>query len=148
MKKISDFRTLFGATKTTELKELKATYRNMMKDCHPDKFFDNVELKLQAEERSKTIIEAYHFLVSIAPETLEQTQVEYTATLTTAGITDYNYEKSILKVTFTDGHVYEYFGVPRNIYIKLVNSESCARFIRRHIADSYVYRSISKRVTA
>lgn len=148
MKKISDFRTLFGATKTTELKELKATYRNMMKDSHPDKFFDNVELKLQAEERSKTIIEAYHFLVSIAPETLEQTQAEYTATLTTAGISDYNYEKSILKVTFTDGHVYEYFGVPRNIYIKLVNSDSCARFIRRHIADSYVYRSVSKRVTA
>ncbi len=148
MKRINEFRKLLGATRDTELKDLKTTYRNLMKDCHPDKFFDNAELKEQAELRSKEIIEAYHFLVSIAPETIEQTESEYKLTLSTAGIADYNYEKSVLKVTFTDGHVYEYFGVPRNIYIKLVNSDSCARFIRRHISESYTYRSISKRVTA
>ena len=40
-----------------------------MKECHPDKFPDNEVLKLEAEEKSKGIIEAYHFLVSIAQET-------------------------------------------------------------------------------
>jgi hypothetical protein len=148
MKKINDYRKLLGVTKDVELKDLKTIYRNMMKDCHPDKFYDNAELKEQAELRSKEIIEAYHFLVSIAPETITMAQGEYQTTLTTVGILNYTYEKSVLKVTFSDGNVYEYFGVPRNIYIKLVNSDSCARFIRRHISESFVYRSVSKRVVA
>jgi hypothetical protein len=44
-----------------------------------------------------------------------------------------------------DGSIYEYYGVPRNIYIKMVNSDAYARFVRRHIAGSYTYRSTQKR---
>lgn len=148
MKKILDYRKLLGVTKNSDLKELKTTYRNMMKDFHPDKFFDNQELKEQAEVKSKEIIEAYHFLVSIAPETIEQTLEQYNNTLSTSGVTDFEYERQTLKVTFTDGSCYEYFDVPRNTYIKLVNADSQARFIRRHIAGAFVYRSMSKIVSA
>jgi DnaJ-class molecular chaperone len=70
MKKIVDYRKLLGVTKEAELQELKTVYRSLMKTWHPDKFNDNADLKLEAEEKSKTIIEAYHFLVSIAPETI------------------------------------------------------------------------------
>ncbi len=148
MKKINDYRKLLGVTATVSLKELKQVYRNLMKDCHPDKFAGNEEQLLAAEEQSKNIIEAYHFLVSIAPETLESAREEYSITLTQAGVADYNYEKSTLKVNFTDGNVYEYFGVPHNIYNKLSKSDSVARFVRRHIAEAYTYRSVSKRVSA
>ena len=68
MKKIVDYRKLLDVQEATELQELKSAYRSLMKTWHPDKFQDSPESKLEAEEKSKTIIEAYHFLVSIAPE--------------------------------------------------------------------------------
>jgi curved DNA-binding protein CbpA len=147
MKKITDYRKLLGATPATELKDLKTTYRNFMKDWHPDKFPDNEEGRLEAEEKSKTIIEAYHFLVSIAPETIAQTLAVYEKTTTLSSITDLVYDKQTLKVTFADGSIYEYFDVPKNTYVKLINAESQGRFARRHIYNSFVYRNIGKLVT-
>ena len=41
MRKIEGYRKLLDVTKNAELKELKSVYRNLMKDCHPDKFQDN-----------------------------------------------------------------------------------------------------------
>ena len=61
-KKIAEYRKLLDVTKTATLKELKTIYRNSMKEDHPDTIADPVE-RLAAEERSKNIIEAYHFLV-------------------------------------------------------------------------------------
>ena len=73
MRKILNYRKVLGVQESTELKELKSVYRNLMKDWHPDKFQDDHDRKLEAEEKSRKIIEAYHFLVSIAPETRTQT---------------------------------------------------------------------------
>ncbi len=146
MKKIVDYRKLLGVTKTTELKELKTIYRNFMKEWHPDKFQEENE-KLEAEEKSKVFIEAYHFLVSIAPETLAQALEEYTKTISTSGIADYEYKSQTLKVTFADGSIYEYFDVPKATYIKMVNSDSIGRFAKRHIYNSFDYRNISKLIT-
>lgn len=144
MKKIVDYRKLLGVNKTVELKELKTIYRNFMKDCHPDKFQDNNDLKLKAEEKSKEIIEAYHFLVSIAPETQAISLPEYTKTTGTSPISDFTYTAQTLRITFLDGSGYEYFDVPKNVYVKLINADSPGRFARRHIYNSYVYRNISK----
>jgi len=119
-----------------------------MKDWHPDKFQDDHDRKQEAEEKSKKIIEAYHFLVSIAPETLAQTLAEYTETTTNTGIIDFEYKSEILSISFSDGNVYEYYGVPKAIYVKLVNAETPARFARRHIYQSYIYRSTGKLVAA
>ncbi len=148
MRKIEGYRKLLDVTKNTELKELKSVYRNLMKDCHPDKFQDNEAEKLAAEERSKKIIEAYHFLVSIAPETIEAGMEQYTQTITVASIDDFEYKNEKLSITFSDGNSYEYFGVPKATYVKLVNAPSQARFARRHICNSFTYRSVNKLVTA
>jgi hypothetical protein len=145
MKKIVEYRTLLGVTKTATLKELKTIYRNSMKDIHPDTIADDVERHL-AEEKSKEIIAAYHFLVSIAPETLEKDKAEYTRITTSTNIADFYYENSVLYITFLDGNSFEYFGVLRPIYIKMVNAESPSRFARRHIYNDYIYRSTSKLV--
>lgn len=143
MKKIVDYRKLLGVNEAVELKDLKTIYRNLMKEWHPDKFQDSAENKLQAEEKSKTIIEAYHFLVSIAPETREQTKTEYAVTTATA-IIDFEYKSQTLQISFADGSKYEYFDVPKNTYMKFVNSESQARFARRHIYNEFLYRSVNK----
>jgi DnaJ-class molecular chaperone len=145
MKRIIEYRKLLGVDKTADLKELKAIYRNFMKDWHPDKFQAEEE-KLAAEEKSKTFIEAYHFLVSIAPETQAQRFEEYSAVITSSKMTDFQYKGQTLQIYFADGSAYEYFGIPRNIYLKLVNSDSPDRFARRHIYHSFTYRKASKAV--
>ncbi|RYE20151.1 MAG: KTSC domain-containing protein [Sphingobacteriaceae bacterium] len=148
MKKIVDYRKLLEVNADAELQELKTVYRSLMKTWHPDKFQDSHEDKLAAEEKSKTIIEAYHFLVSIAPETRNQTLNEYTLTTTTSALTDFGYKSQVLTVSFFDGSIYEYFDVPKAVYVKLINADSPGRFARRHIFNTYVYRSTSKLVAA
>ena len=95
MSKIERSRKLLGVTANADLKELKTGYRNLMKDFHPDKFQDNEDEKKAAEEKSKKIIDAYHFLVSIAPETTEANLVQYEATINEAGILDFHYKDKI-----------------------------------------------------
>jgi curved DNA-binding protein CbpA len=115
-----------------------------MKEFHPDKIQDNEEAKIAAEEKSKLVIEAYHFLVSIAPETIAATLEEYTKTTTTSNIADINYKGKRLRIDFTDGSGYEYYGVPENTFSKLINADSQGRFARRHIYTSFLYRNVSK----
>jgi hypothetical protein len=147
MNKIVAYRKLLNVTKDATLKELKTIYRNSMKDFHPDKFTDATE-KAEAEEKSTAIIEAYHFLVSIAPETLEKDKAIYTQTVGSVNILDFYMENNVLYINFLDGNKYEYFGVPKNTYIKMINAESPSRFARRHIYNNFLYRSSSKLVAA
>jgi hypothetical protein len=147
MKKIVEYRTLLGVTKTATLKELKTIYRNSMKDIHPDTIADDTERHL-AEEKSKEIIAAYHFLVSIAPETLEKDNPEYKRITSSTNIADFYYENSVLYITFLDRNSFEYFGVPKATYIKMINAESPSRFARRHIYNEFIYRSTVKLVAA
>jgi len=144
MRKVIEYRKLLGVDKAVTLSELKSLYRNFMKEFHPDKIQDNDAAKLEAEEKSKRVIEAYHFLVSIAPETIESTLEEYTKTTTTSNIADINYKGKRLRIDFTDGSGYEYYGVPENTFSKLINADSQGRFARRHIYTSFLYRNVSK----
>ena len=139
MKKIAEYRKLLEVDHKVTLKELKNIYRNVMKDTHPDKFINDEEGKLAAEEKSKSVIEAYHFLVSINEETQEKYKEEYTDTISNSIIADFYLEKSILKVQHLNGKMFEYIGVPRNTYIKMVNSDSPSRFARRHIYGNFIY---------
>ncbi|KGO88891.1 KTSC domain-containing protein [Flavobacterium suncheonense] len=146
-KKIAEYRKLLDVTKTATLKELKTIYRKSMKEDHPDTVADPVE-RLAAEERSKQIIEAYHFLVSIAPETLEKDKEEYLKTTTTSSILEFNMDNGVLYISFLDGNQFEYFGVPKNTYYKMINADSPNRFAKRHIYNEFLYRSASKLVAA
>jgi hypothetical protein len=140
MKKIVEFRKLLNVEKTAELKELKTIYRNAMKEAHPDKFQgDEAGLKA-AEENSKKIIEAYHFLVSINPETTKLLLPEYTETISASTIKDYKFVEGRLIIDFSNGSVYEYISVPKATYVKMVNAESPTRFAKRHILNSFTWR--------
>ncbi|MBF01721.1 MAG: molecular chaperone DnaJ [Flavobacterium sp.] len=147
MKKIVEYRKLLNVTKDVTLSELKSIYRTTMKENHPDKFTDE-EKKKEVEAISTLTIEAYHFLVSIANETLAKDKDMYVKTTSSVNIEDFYMENSVLYIQFLDGNRYEYFGVPKNTYIKMINAESPSRFARRHIYGNFLYRSATKLVAA
>jgi curved DNA-binding protein CbpA len=143
MKKIVDYRKLLNVDKTVSLKELKTIYRNAMKESHPDKFAGNDEGLKAAEEDSVKIIEAYHFLVSINPETIKNNLPEYNETIAKCTILDYRFTHGVLKVDFSNGSIYEYLTMPKAIYVKMVNAESPGRFAKRHVFNAFPYRKVS-----
>lgn len=144
MKRINEYKKLFAIEKEIELKELKNTYRNLVKQWHPDKFQEGDDQKEEAELKSRQIIDGYHFLVSIAPETKTTNLEEYNKLTTESGILDFQHKGLLLEITFLDGTTYEYFGVPKTIYVKLINSPKPYRFAKRSIFNSYLYRKSKK----
>jgi hypothetical protein len=147
MKRIVEFRKLLGVERTTSLAEMKKVYRNFMKEFHPDKFHDNAEGLKEAEEKSKKIIEGYHFLVSISPETAENNKEAYLESINNNIIVDFQYKGQVLRIDFSDGNSYEYFGVSQDVYKKLCQSDSQARFARRKICTTFTYRSVNQPLT-
>ena len=144
MKRISQYKKLFGIEKEIDLKILKKRYRNLVKEWHPDKFQEDDAKLEEAEVNSRKIIDGYHFLVSIAPETIAANLDVYTETITNSGIADYVHKGLLLEITFLDGTTYEYFGVTKAIYIKMINSNKLNRYAKRAIYPNFIYRK-SKR---
>ncbi|MCK5824336.1 MAG: KTSC domain-containing protein [Ichthyobacteriaceae bacterium] len=144
MKRINEYKKLFNVNQNIDLKLLKKEYRGLVKEWHPDKFTTDSEEAAEAEIKSKQIIDGYHFLVSIAPETKESNLEEYNNTINTSGIADFKHKGMLLEITFVDGTSYEYFGVNKALFQKLVNSDKQVRFAKRSIYNSFTYRK-SKR---
>ena len=146
MKRVGEYRKLLGVTADVTLAELKLIYRNQMKLTHPDKFVNDEEGRIKAEEDSKIVIEAYHFLTSINPETHEANKEEFLETTTNSGIKDLYFEKRVLYIQHENGINYEFLGVDKTVYVKMVNSDSIGRFAKRHIYGNYIYRKSSKAI--
>jgi len=140
MKRINQYKKLFKIEQKIELSALKKTYRNLVKEWHPDKFQDGDDKAIEAEIKSREIIDGYHFLISIAPETKEKYSEEYIQVSMKSGINDFQHKGLLLEVTFNDGTTYEYFGVTRTVFQKLINSDKQMRFSKRNIFNSYLYR--------
>ena len=140
MKRISQYKKLFNIEQEIELSALKKTYRNLVKEWHPDKFQKGDDKAIEAEIKSREIIDGYHFLISIATETKEKYLEEYIQTSLKSGINDFQHKGLLLEVTFNDGTTYEYFGVTRTVFQKLINSDKQMRFSKRNIFNSYIYR--------
>ena len=145
MKRINEYKKLFGVEDKIELKALKNSYRNLVKKWHPDKFQDGDQLKEEAELKSRKIIDGYHFLVSMAPETKALNLESYTDTITNSTISDYVHKGLLLEITYTDGSSYEYFGVTKQVYIKMNNSPKISRFAKRSIYTKFPYRMTKRK---
>jgi DnaJ-class molecular chaperone len=143
MKRINEYKKLFGIDAEIDLKQLKTTYRNLIKEVHPDKFQDENE-KADAELKSQKIIDGYHFLISIAPETKAANLEEYLKTTSESGISNLKHKGQLLEVSFNDGTTYEYFGVSPTLFQKLINSDKQFRFAKRSIFNSFLYRKSKK----
>ncbi|MBA3899187.1 MAG: KTSC domain-containing protein [Bacteroidetes bacterium] len=145
MKRINEYKKLFKIEAEIDLKQLKTTYRNLIKEVHPDKFQDENE-QIEAEMKSKKIIDGYHFLISIAPETKASNLPEYLITTSESGIANLKHKGQLLEVSFNDGTTYEYFGVSPTLFTKLINSDKQFRFAKRSIFNSFLYRKSKKDV--
>ena len=143
MKRITEFRKLYDADRSTSLDELKKKYRNLVKEYHPDKFTDE-QKKAEVETISKKVIEGYHFLVSIAPETAQANLDIYKESIASSQLLDFNYKNLVLRLDFSDGNSYEYFGVSKDIYTKLCQSDLQARFVRRKVCETFTYRKVTQ----
>ena len=144
MKRINQYKKLFQIEEQIELGALKSTYRSLVKQWHPDKFQDDDPMKAEAELMGRQIVDGYHFLVSIAPETKEANHQEYQQTIMECGITDFKHKGLLLEITFSDGSTYEYFGVNANVFKKFLNSDKQVRFAKRFIYEAYLYRKSKK----
>ena len=145
MKRINEYKKLFGVESEIELKALKKSYRNLVKEWHPDKFQDGDAIQEEAEIKSRKIIDGYHFLVSMAPETKALNLENYTDTITNSSIADYIHKGMLLEITYTDGSAYEYFGVTKQVYVKMNNSPKLSRFAKRSIYTKFPYRMTKRK---
>jgi DnaJ-class molecular chaperone len=143
MKRIKEYKKLFKVEGPIDLKDLKKAYRGLVKEWHPDKFTDEAK-KEEADLMSTQIIDGYHFLVSIAPETKEANLDAYKTTITEFQVADWHHNIMLLEVTFTDGNKYEYFGVSKILFGKFVNAKSMNNFGKRNIFNSFTYRKSMK----
>jgi curved DNA-binding protein CbpA len=114
MKRITESRKLLNAPVGATLKELNTLYKALMKQHHPDRVLD-ATLKQEAEDLSQRVISAYKFLESIHPETHAANAAEFERSVASI-ISDWHYKSMTLHVTFGDGSVYEFYGVPQNTY--------------------------------
>jgi len=143
MKRINQYKKLFNVEGAIDLKELKSTYRGLVKQWHPDKFQDESKKEIAEIETTK-IIDGYDFLVSIAPETKAANLADYTTTITEFQVADWYHKSMLLEVTFTDGNTYEYFGVNKILFGKFINAKSINNFGKRNIFNSFTYRKSKK----
>ncbi len=140
MKRIKEFKKMFGVEGALELKQLKKQYRNLVKEWHPDKFPNGGEKAEEAEAMSRRVIEGYHFLVSMAPETKEAQKEEYAELTTKSGIQDLQHKGMLLEITFLNGDTYEYFGVNGQLFNKFLNADNQYRFAKRKVFNAFPYR--------
>lgn len=56
----------------------------------------------------------------------------------------YNASRHALAVTFTNGRVYTYLGVPESIYEALLRAPSKGRFFNAEIRDRFAFRERGK----
>ena len=54
----------------------------------------------------------------------------------------YNHQEKILEVEFTDGNVYQYFGVPKSIHDELMNAQSLGSYHFENIRSNFQYEKI------
>jgi len=144
MKRINEYKKLFQVEGALDLKELKKSYRGLVKEWHPDKFQEGDAQREEAEVMGQKVVDGYHFLVSIAPETKAANLEEYNRTIMECGIENYKHKGLLLEISFTNGAVYEYFGVTPALFQKLINSDKQVRFAKRSIYNSFTYRKSKK----
>lgn len=143
MKRVNEYKKMFSVEQDMSLKNLKSTYRKLVKTWHPDKFQAGDDKAIEAEIMSRKIIDGYHFLVSIAPETKAANLEEYNATMSSP-IMDWQHKGMLLEISFLNGDTYEFFGVNKALYIKFSQSDKQTRFAKRNIFNSFTYRKIRK----
>jgi len=54
----------------------------------------------------------------------------------------YDEDTSVLEIAFQGGGIYQYFNVPKGVYLDIMAAESHGKFFHRHIKGQYLYEKI------
>lgn len=57
-------------------------------------------------------------------------------------ITKYNEEKKVLRVTFNNGGIYKYDGVPLELWLELIKAESVGKFFYAKVKGIFSFTKI------
>ena len=101
----------------------------LKKCCLVEKTDTNQEEKPKVPHASKT-----------NTDSAQTSGVPNAMVLQSAVITGATYKEGVLTVRFTNGERYSYFGVPRNVYEELCNSQSPGKFFQDRIQGVYIYK--------
>jgi hypothetical protein len=67
----------------------------------------------------------------------------YRQNVRSSNIRSIGYENGILEVEFNESRVYQYSGVPENLYKELMSANSQGKFLNEYIKGSYHYKQVS-----
>lgn len=132
---------ILGVTRNSTKEEIKKAYLREIKKWHPDKFQNEPEKALEAEAKSKAIIEAYGLLkdydLSTARSgnsvTFKDTFIRYRIRSLNVVAIGYNKQLNILEVMYRSGRIIQYFGVPETTFITTLQSEAKGKFINKNM---------------
>lgn len=54
----------------------------------------------------------------------------------------YDERLKLLHIQFVDGSLYEYYEVPKNVYIELINASSAGKYFHKYIKGIYQFSKI------
>ena len=141
-KTIEYYLNILGVTLQSTKEEIKKAYRNIINQSHPDKFPNDKQKNLEATEKSKLINEAYHNLKNYAPNEPSITVGRVRVKSSNIHSVGYDSANMILQIQFLNGGVYEYYGVPENVFREMMKAESKGKFAIRYIYNSYRYKRV------
>jgi len=48
----------------------------------------------------------------------------------------------VLEIEFRNGNIYQYDGIPEDVYVSFMAASSLGSFLHRHIKEKYPYRKV------
>ena len=51
---------------------------------------------------------------------------------------------NILRIVFTSGNIFDYYGIDKTVFEEFVKAESIGKFFHANIKDKYQYEKVSK----
>ncbi len=152
---------ILGVTVKSTKEEIKTAYRIAIKQCHPDKFPDDKQKILAATEKSKLINEAYQALKNYSPPIPKKSKSYYehiywhykdrgNRNITRRNIDNvvvhsagYDQKEKMLQIVFFES-LYEYYGVPEDVFDKLIISEKPYNYYIEYIEWNYPGGQVGK----
>jgi DnaJ-class molecular chaperone len=151
---------ILGVNRYSSKQDIKIAFRKLIKQQHPDKFQNDKNAICVANKKSQLINEAYSILKHYQPPNLKKLN-DYSPHYSRQGdkkrmhdigrvdvkssnIKSVGYDKdnNLLQIEFRNGYIYEYFNIPKGIFIGLLDAESKGRFGNRYIFYSYYYERV------
>jgi hypothetical protein len=118
---------ILGVTRNSTKEDIKKAYIREIKKWHPDKFQNEPEKALEADAKTKAIIEAYGLLKDYEPNPVKRYRIRSLNVVSIA----YNEQLNILAVWYSSGRVIQYPRVPETTFVRILQSEAKGGFINK-----------------